>query len=119
MATFDLVKVTLSGYLADVSTAGQIYIPVPDEAAGEVFEIRTALNGAIATGDATLTPKIGGTAMTNGAITITQSGSAAGDVDVSRPTGARTVAAGDAIEIETDGASTNAVAVSITVTIKR
>lgn len=116
---FTLNKMTLNAQIADVSTAGQIYIPVPDEWAGEVVEVRSALNGAIATADATLTVKVGGTAMTNGTITIANAGSAAGDVDICRPSGANAVAAGDAIEIETDGASTNAVAVTLTVVIKR
>jgi len=119
MSTFNLNNVHITGYMADVSTAGQIYIPISDETAGEVVEIRSALNGAIITADAAITPKIGGTAITNGGITITQSGSAAGDVDVSRPTAARTVAAGDSIEIETDGASGNAVSVHFIITIKR
>lgn len=119
MSTFNLNKVTLPFYIADVSTAGQIYVPIPEEFEGDVVEIRTALNGAIGTADVTLTPKIGGTAMTNGAVTIAYSGSAAGDTDVSRPSGANTVAAGDAIEIETDGASTNTVEVFGTVVIKR
>ena len=119
MGAHNLIKVTLNFYIADVSTAGQIYVPVPDEFDGEVVEIRTALNGAIGTADAVLTPKIDGTAMTNGAITITQSGSAAGDVDVSRPSGANAVRAGQAIEIETNGASTNTVAVLGTIVIRR
>jgi hypothetical protein len=119
MSTFDGNIVVLTGYLADVSTASQVYIPIPDDAAGEVFEIRTALNNAITSDDAVITPKIGGTAMTNGAITITQSGSAAGDVDVSRPTGARTVAAGDSIEIETDGGSSTTAILSFSISIKR
>lgn len=119
MSAIDLVNDTFTAYLANVSTAGQIYIPINEAMAGEVIEIRTALNGAIATANAVLTPKIGGTAMTNGTVTITQSGSAAGDVDVSRPTGLRTVAAGDTIEIETNGASTNTVSVHIMITIRR
>ena len=119
MSAFDGNVSFLNGYLADISTAGQCYIPVPENCEGEIIEIRSALGGAIGTADATLTPKIGGTAVTNGAITVTQSGSAAGDVDVSRPTGARTVAAGDAIEIETDGASSNTVEVFFTVAILR
>lgn len=119
MGAHNLVKVTLPFYIADVSTAGQIYVPVPTEFGGEVVEIRTALNGAISGADAGLTPKIGGTAMTNGAITIANAGSAAGDVDVSYPTGANEVVPGDAIEIETDGASTGAVEVFGTIVIKR
>lgn len=119
MGAHNLVKYTLNAYLADVSTAGQIYVPIPKEFAGNVVEIRSALNGAIGTANAVITPKINGTAMTDGAITITQSGSAAGDVDVSYPTGANAVREGDAIEIETNGASTNAVAVTFTIVIQR
>jgi hypothetical protein len=119
MSAHNLIKVTLPFYIADVSTAGQIYVPVPDEFAGQVVEIRTALNGAISGADVDLTAKINGTAMTNGVVTIAQSGSAAGDVDVARPSGANSVAAGEAIEIETDGASTGAVAVFGTIVIRR
>lgn len=119
MAAHNLIEYTLNFYLADISTAGQCYIPIPEGFEGDVVEIRSVINGAIATADATLTPKIGGTAMTNGAITVANSGSAAGDVDVSYPTSARTVTAGDAIEIETDGASTNTVEVFGTVVIRR
>ena len=117
--SFTLNKVTLSAVIDDISTAGQIYIPIPDEYDGEVVEIRTALNGAIGTADADITPKIGGVAMTNGLITVATAASAAGDVDTSRPSGANAVAAGGTIEIETDGASTNTVKLFITVVIKR
>ena len=119
MSAHELRQVALNFYLADVSTAGQIYVPVPNGFDGEIIEITTALNGAIATADATLTAKIGGTAVTGGAITITQSGSAAGDIDTVYPSAARTVRAGQAVEIETDGASTNAVAVTGTIVIRR
>jgi len=119
MSTFNLNKITLPFFIADVSTAGQIFVPVPDEFDGQVVEIRTALNGAIATADAVLTPKINGVAMTNGAITIANSGSAAGDVDTSRPTSVNVVRPGEAIEIETTGASTGTVSVFGTLVILR
>lgn len=119
MSAFNLNRVFLTGIITDVSTAGQIYIPIPDECDGDVVEVRTALNGAITSADATITPKINGTAMTNGGITVANSGSAAGDVDTSRPTGERTVRAGEAVEIETDGGSTNAVNLFVTITILR
>lgn len=119
MGAFTNQRAALTGVITDISTAGQIFIPIPDEYSGEIVEIRTALNGAIATADATITPKINGTAMTNGAVTVAFSGSAAGDVDTSRPTSANAVAAGGAIEIETDGASTNAVSLFVTVVVKR
>lgn len=119
MSAHNLIKIALTGTITDVSTAGQIFIPIPDEFAGEVVEIRTALNGAIGTADAVLTAKIDGVAMTNGVVTITQSGSATGDLDIARPTSNNGVAAGQAIEIETSGASTNTVEVFITVVIRR
>lgn len=119
MATHNLIEVVLTGQIADISTADQIYIPVPNGFEGDVVEIRTAIDGAISGADATITPKIGGTAMTNGAITVANSGSAAGDTDVSNPTGARTVAAGDAIEIETDGGSTGTVKCNVVIVIRR
>lgn len=119
MSAPDLLEVTLGGYLSDISTAGQCYIPVPTGFDGQVVEVISVINGAIATADATLTPKINGTAMTNGAITVANAGSAAGDVDRSYPTSNNAVRAGEAIEIETDGASTNAVEVFFTVRIRR
>lgn len=118
--TYDALKgnniVTLNAYLADISTAGQIYVVSP--VAGTIQKIYSTINGAIATADATLTPKIAGTAVTDGAITVAYSGSAAGDVDSSTPSAANTVTAGQAIEVETDGASTNTIPVMITIEIK-
>ena len=119
MSAPDLLNTTLNFYIADVSTAGQIYVPVPTGFDGEVIEVRTALNGAIGTADVDLTLKSGGTAMTNGVVTIAFSGSAAGDVDVAYPSGANAVSAGGAIEIETDGASTNTIEVFGTIVIRR
>jgi hypothetical protein len=104
--------VFINAYLADVSTAGQIYV-VPGFA-GKIVRVTTALNNAITTANAGLTLKIAGTAVTGGTITITQSGSAAGDVDECTPTGANRFTATQAVEIETDGASDTTAAVMIT-----
>lgn len=119
MAAFDLKYISVPFVIDDVSTAGQVYIPVNAQMEGEVVEIRTVLNGAIGTANATLTPKVGGTAMTNGAVTIAYSGSAEGDVDSSAPSANNSVVEGDAIEIETNGASTNAVKVFGKILIRR
>lgn len=107
----------LYGEISDISTAGQCYIAVPD--GGTIVKILSVINGAIATADATLTAKIGGTAVTGGTITVAYSGSAAGDVDTCAPTGANTVDEGGSIEIETSGASTNTVRCFITVVVRR
>lgn len=73
---------------------------------GSITKIYGVLNAALATGDATLTAKINGVAVTNGVLTVTQSGSAANDVDVATPTAANTFVAGDVISITGGGAST-------------
>lgn len=105
----------LTTQIADVSTAGQIYVTAPDK--GKIVGVYTALNGAIATADAVLTVKTAqGTA---GTITIAYSGSAAGDVDSLVPTSNNEVNEGETIEIETNGASTNTVPVEVTLIIRR
>lgn len=93
--------------IEDISTAGQSYIAPGFD--GKIVQITSVINGTIATANAVLTPKISGTAVTGGAITVAYSGSAAGDVDSSTPTAANTFSSTDNIEIETNGASTNTV----------
>ena len=110
-----LKKVYLTTSIEDISTAGQIYVVSP--VAGTITKIYSVINGAIATANSILTPKIAGTAITGGAITVAFSGSAAGDVDSSTPTAANAITAGAAIEIETDGGSANTVEVVLTIEI--
>ena len=119
MSAPDLLNTTLNFTINDVSTAGQIFVPIPIGFDGTVIEVRTALNGAIGTADVDLTLKVGGVAMTNGVVTIAFSGSLAGDVDSAFPTSNNAVRAGEAVEIETDGASTNAIEVFGTLVIRR
>ena len=108
--------VVLTDRIADVSTAGQIYIVAPY--ALTIVAVYSALNGAIATSNATLTVKTA--AGTVGTLTITQSGSAAGDIDSLTSSLANTsVAAGASIEVETSGASTNTISAGITVLARR
>ncbi len=76
--------------------------------AGRVVKIWSVTEGVLTTGDATLTGKINGAAITAGVITITQSGSAAGDKDSAAPTAANVVAAGDELSLTVGG--TNATA---------
>ena len=103
--------------IADISTASVEHAVCP--VAGTVIAVRSVLYGAIATADADLTFSINGVAITNGVITVANSGSAAGDVDVAVPTGANTVAVGDYVSCATDGASTNAVPVAVHLVVRR
>jgi hypothetical protein len=90
--------------LTDISTASSAFVASP--CAGEVLGVYTVLHSAISGANAALTAEINGVAITGIAITVAQSGSAAGDRDSGVATGANTVALGDALEIITDGAST-------------
>lgn len=108
-------KVYLNTYIGDISTAGQIYVVSP--VSGTITKIYSVINGAITSANTILTPKLAGTAITGGAITIDYSGSAQGDVDSSTPTALNTIVAGDAIEIETDGGSTGTVKTILTIEI--
>jgi hypothetical protein len=79
--------------------------------AGTIKKIYSVLEvHALAAGDATLTGKIGAVAITDGVATITQAGSAVGDVDVATPTAANVVAIGDVISVTVGGANTDATA---------
>jgi len=83
--------------------------------AGTISLIKSVTDGALGTGNATLTGKIGATAITTGVLTITQAGSAAGDVDTCSPSAENVVAAGDVISVTVGG--TNDVASGAMVTI--
>ena len=107
----------LTSTIADISTASSTFVPVPD--GGKVIKIITALQGAIGTANGGITFEIGGTAITGGGITVTQSGSAAGDVDTAEPTAANDVAEGGSIEMITDGSSSNTIKLVVTFVIRR
>lgn len=116
MSAHDLTKVVVSGVIDDISTAGQIYIPIPKTFDGTVVQMVATLDSAITVADATLTLKNSdGTSI--GTLTVPYSGSAAGDtvtVDLKglcRPDAA--------IEVETDGGSTTAAKCYVSVVIKR
>lgn len=102
--------------IEDVSTAGQIYVAPGFR--GKIKKAYSVLNGAITGADSVLTLKIAGTAVTGGTMTIAQSGSAAGDIDSCVPTAANNFTADQAIEVETDGASTGAVQAVVTLELE-
>lgn len=76
--------------------------------AGRVVKMWSVIEGVLTTGDATLTGKIDGVAITTGVITITQAGSAAGDKDSCVPSAANVVAVGGELSLTVGG--TNATA---------
>ena len=100
------IPLVISGVIDDVSTAQTVYVPIPF--AGTLTKLTTVIGGVIGTSDDVITPKnSAGSAMQT--LTMTQSGSAAGDVDTVALSTNNTVTDDDYITIETDGASTNTV----------
>lgn len=108
-------RVYLSGYVADISTAGSVFVPCP--IAGTIVKVITVLQGAITVADGTLRLRIGGVPVTDSDVTIAQSGSAAGDVDTAVPSAANTVTADSAIEIQGLGTSTTAARVEVLIVV--
>jgi len=99
---------TYLGLEAEALDGSAVYYVV-SPVAGDITKIYSVLEqAALATGDATLTFSIGAAAVTGGVITITQAGSAVGDVDSATPTAANTVAVGDVIKAVVGGTNTDA-----------
>lgn len=113
--TGDLVRVDVT--ITDVSTASSAYGYCP--VAGTIVAIKSVLQAAISGADSTVTCKIGSTNITNGALTIAQSGSAGGDIDSATPTAANTVTEGALLVAATDGASTGTASLVVSFFILR
>lgn len=93
------------------SLVGATVYGVVSPVAGTITKIYSVLKGAaLTTGDASLTGKIGGVAITDGAITITQAGSAVGDKDNVTPSALNVVVAGDEIQFLVGGTNDAAAA---------
>ena len=107
----------LNATITDISASNSNWVVSPY--AGTVDKIYTVNENALATsGAAAITFEIGGTAITDSAISIALS-SASGAIDSSTPTALNTLTAGQAIEILTDGGSTNASKAEVTFVCSR
>ena len=92
---------------------------LPCPVAGTITKIWTRLKAPLTTGDATLTAKVGATAVTNGVVTITQATSAIGDIDSATPTAANTVAAGSNLSVTVGGTNDAVVGATVVFEIRR
>lgn len=101
--------------MEDISVTNPSYIVAPFT--GTLTKIHSVISGAIAGADAVLTASIDGTPVTDGVLTITQSGSAAGDMDQATPTANNTVSAGSVISVASDGGPSSHVQTTITLLI--
>ncbi len=87
--------------ITDASAEAVYYLVSPH--AGRISKIYSVIDSAVLTADVTITGKIGSTAITDGVVTITQSGSAAGDVDSATPSAENTLTAGQAMNFTVSG----------------
>jgi hypothetical protein len=111
-----LIELSLEGYLENVSAVEKVYVPIPF--AGTVVKILTVLEAVISSSNSTVTVKnAAGSSM--GTLTITASGSAAGDIDTLVPVSNNTVTADSFITVESDGASTNTAKLRFVVVLDR
>jgi len=97
-------NILVQGEIIDVSSAASSWTISP--VAGDLVAAYVVIDGAITVGDASVTFEIGGVAAT-GTVTVAFSGSGAGSVFSQTISGTNTVTAGQAIEIITDGGSTD------------
>jgi hypothetical protein len=105
---------TFSAVIADVSSAETIFIPMPF--AGTVTKVITVLEGAITSANAIVTVK-NSAAASMGTITVAFTGSAAGDVDTLAPVSNNTVTDDDYITVGTNGGSSTAQRLWVTVIV--
>lgn len=110
-AIVSLGTVIVQARVTTLVGTGSYYAVAP--VAGRVTKIWSVIEGVLTTGNATLTGKINGAAITDGVITITQASSAAGDVDSATPSALNIVAAGDALAVTVGGTNATASAAQV------
>lgn len=104
--------VAITKEVSNIGGGGTLgYICVPFDC--EVETIYSVIDGALSTADDQLNFFINLVQIT-GVITVTESGSAAGDVDSVNPTANKTANAGDYIRISSNGTSSGTVNATIT-----
>ncbi len=98
----DEVTVTLS-LLTITAIAGGAKVVSVAPFAGTVVGIKAAIDGAITVTDITIAGRIGTNAITNGSLTIANSGSAFGSTGTATPSAANTFVAGDVLNVTITG----------------
>lgn len=97
--------VIVSTHIPDLVAAGSFWVPIPVD--GLITKLSIVNDADTATGDATVTPEIGGTPVTGGLLTIADP-TVAGVVTVATPTAAHAVTRGGVLELVVGGANTGA-----------
>ncbi len=107
-----------AGKVSAVGTTAEVYRwRAPFK--GKIVGASAILNGALTTGDGSVTLAIAGTGVTDGVITLTQSGSAAGSKFTATPSALNTFNAGDTITATVGGSNDAAVTANLDVLIEQ
>lgn len=112
---FNLNICYITCYNPDVGTAGASTFFVVMPRAGTITKIYCTTQKAAGGSNNTLTSSIAGVNVTNGVVTITSAGAAAGDVSSATPTAANTVTAGQALKFTSNNGSTTVTPVVLTI----
>jgi hypothetical protein len=112
--TYQIGRQLIQVRIPDLSTASSEYVYVPE--AGVVTAIHCVIGAAITSADAGLLLENGGDNTDITSLTVTQSGSAIGDIDSSSGL-SKAIAAGDYLELHTDGLSSTTSIANCTVII--
>lgn len=99
-----LHEVEVFGQLANVSSTSVVSLHAPFT--GRIVKVGAVIGATAATGDATLTTNINGTAITGGVITVIQTSSTVGQVFTAVPTAANVVKEDDSIGVVVTGSGT-------------
>lgn len=99
--TTELNETLLFLDIADGSADATYYIRVPHD--GTVTKIYSVIDNVVSTADIVIVAKDPSATLTNGTITITQSGSAAGDADECTPTANNVFTAGGRLAFDVSG----------------
>lgn len=109
--------ITFGGDVPTIQTPGTVsYFVAPR--LGTIVGIAACPQAAIATGDATLIPDIGGVAITSGTLSLAFIGTAAGKPVRVVPTGANTVSTDDIIRITVGGTNSTATSARVVFTLQ-
>ena len=102
-------------HFSDLSSSESLYCPIPF--GGTVSRVTSVLEGAIAGGDVVVTVK-DSSASVMGTITVTQSGSAAGDTDFLNPSSNNTLTDNSYVLLETNGGSSSHVDFMVSIVVE-
>jgi hypothetical protein len=107
----------LNAYFFDLGLAQTASVVSPVN--GRLVAVYSVINGTLSGADAICTAGVGSTPCTNGQFTITQSGSAVGDVDSAFPSANNDVLEGQRLFVQSNGGPSNTASATLTFVVRK